>query len=325
MKIYIDNVNINSTSGPNSFGSRLLSELTNQQCDVTLNTDGVYDICLSFIESFNSINGNAKLIQRLDGIWFKPEDFKTKNENIKKTYYKANGLIFQSNFDKQMIEKHFGERNVPKQVIHNGTVIDSSLSTIGWLEKIKHESDKMFVASSQWRNRPHKRFRDAIRLVSEYSVWASEKCCLITMGDTAYAAPNGKYQYNKNFTHYHLGNVAKTETIAPYRYADWMIHLAYLDHCPNVVVDALSNNVPVICSSEGGTKEIVKKRGFVIEEEKYNFELCDYTAPPRMSFTENHFKKINQGIKIISSDIQDLNIEHVTRQYIEFFNKVLLS
>jgi len=224
-----------------------------------------------------------------------------------------------------MIEKHFGERSVPKQVIHNGTVINKHSLSVDWLEKIKYESDKVFVASSQWRGRNHKRFRDAIRLVGEYSNWSNEQCSLITMGDTEHAPAGSKRQYNKNFVHYHLGNVAKAETTIPYQYADWMIHLAYLDHCPNVVVEALSSNVPVICSSEGGTKEIVMNRGCIIEEEKYNFDLCDYTDPPAMSFNDMHFNKIQQGINIIPADIQDLNIEHVTRQYIEFFNKVILS
>ena len=62
--------------------------------------------------------------------------------------------------------------------------------------------------------------------------------------------------------------------------ADWMIHLAWLDHCPNVVVESISQDCPVICTDSGGTKEIVRENGIVIKESNpYNFELADYDRP----------------------------------------------
>ena len=62
--------------------------------------------------------------------------------------------------------------------------------------------------------------------------------------------------------------------------ADAMIHLAWLDHCPNVVVEALSQDCPVICTDSGGTKEILGDGGYIVSEsQKYNFELLDYDSP----------------------------------------------
>ena len=62
--------------------------------------------------------------------------------------------------------------------------------------------------------------------------------------------------------------------------ADCMIHLAWLDHCPNVVVEAISQDCPVVCSASGGTKELVGSGGFIVPEtETYNFELTDYDDP----------------------------------------------
>ena len=62
--------------------------------------------------------------------------------------------------------------------------------------------------------------------------------------------------------------------------ADAMIHLAWLDHCPNVVVEALSQKCPVICTDSGGTKEIVGQSGLIIPEAyPYNYELTDYDDP----------------------------------------------
>ena len=60
-----------------------------------------------------------------------------------------------------------------------------------------------------------------------------------------------------------------------------MIHLAWLDHCPNVVVEAVASGVPVICAESGGTKELVGGFGAVIlEKQEYGFELVDYDKPP---------------------------------------------
>ena len=62
--------------------------------------------------------------------------------------------------------------------------------------------------------------------------------------------------------------------------SDAMIHLAWLDHCPNVVVEAVSQGCPVICTDSGGTKEIIGEGGLVIPETRqYNYELTNYDDP----------------------------------------------
>ena len=49
-----------------------------------------------------------------------------------------------------------------------------------------------------------------------------------------------------------------------------MIHLAWLDWCPNTVVEALACGLPVLCSHNGGTRELVKENGVILElEEDY--------------------------------------------------------
>ena len=327
MKVAFSNVNFESFSGPNQFAYKLATELTQIGFEVCDTSAEGYDACLAFIENFNDIDKKTPLIHRLDGIWFKPDDFKHKNKNILKTYNSAAGIIFQSEFDKKMIEKHFGKRDVPSVVINNGTYAKNiSMNDnikIEWLENIKNDFDKVFVASSQWKNRPHKRLKEAIRLVNEYSAWSNEHCCLLTLGESDFFKPEIEIKHSENFIHIHLGNIMPSQAFVPYCYGDWMIHLAYLDHCPNVVVDALSCQLPVICSSEGGTKEIVKDRGIILQEEKYNFELCDYTKPPKLTFDERLFGKIKKGMCISEDNIDDLSIKSVTDRYVDFINKII--
>ena len=94
--------------------------------------------------------------------------------------------------------------------------------------------------------------------------------------------------------------------------SDWMIHLAWLDHCPNVVVEALSQRTPVICTESGGTKELVGNRGLIIPEiTKYNFELCDYDCPPKLDLSSIDLPEID------ILNLEDLRIENVANKYLK--------
>jgi glycosyltransferase involved in cell wall biosynthesis len=323
MIIAIDNVNFESFTGPNRFSFVLGSALQSRGHEIVSSAEDEYDICLVVIEQANEIKCKAPMVQRLDGIWYHPDDFETKNEKIKETYFKADGLIFQSEWDKKMIEKHFGVRSVPKTVIRNGTYASRSNVKISWLENIKKDFVEVFAASSQWTNRPHKRLDEAIRFAQEYSDWANVPCCLITMGQTDKFSANTEIKYTDNFTQIHLGNVIPSQAFIPVCYATWFIHLAYHDHCPNVVVDALACQVPVICSSEGGTAELVRDRGMIIREEPFDFTLCDYKNPPHMVFTENHFKAIRNTFKLRKERVADTHIIPVAEQYYTFFENVI--
>ena len=101
MKIFFDNVNFQSNSGPNSFGLKLAKEL--EKKGYRINKDESPDVQLSFIQATRKI---APLIQRLDGIYFNSEqDWKAQNKPIQLTYENAEGVIYQSNFNKTLTEK----------------------------------------------------------------------------------------------------------------------------------------------------------------------------------------------------------------------------
>jgi glycosyltransferase involved in cell wall biosynthesis len=61
------------------------------------------------------------------------------------------------------------------------------------------------------------------------------------------------------------------------------LHLAYLDHCPNVVVDAQAHGCHVVCSSTGGTQEIIYD-GTIVQEDVWDFSPTALYKPPKMNF-----------------------------------------
>ena len=121
MKICLENVNLTSLSGPNSFARKLIKYLSYMGHDI-VNIDQA-DARLCFIETFRKKN-NIPLFQRLDGIYFNTtQNFKQQNENIKRTYENADGVIFQSEFNKKLTFEFFGE-HPNTTVIHNAADVD---------------------------------------------------------------------------------------------------------------------------------------------------------------------------------------------------------
>ena len=97
LNLFLENVNLNSNSGPNSFGQKLFKYMPS--CGVTIENTPEPDAYLCFIESGRPTH-NAPLFQRLDGIYFNSAfDYTSQNSNIKRTYELAKGVIFQSQFN----------------------------------------------------------------------------------------------------------------------------------------------------------------------------------------------------------------------------------
>ena len=91
-----------------------------------------------------------------------------------------------------------------------------------------------------------------------------------------------------------------------------MLHMAWLDHCPNVVVEALSQDCPVICTDSGGTKEIVQKNGMIIPESTpYEYELLNYDKPYSLNFDDFVLPD-----KMAEVNNNHLDIEMVARRYL---------
>ena len=105
--------------------------------------------------------------------------------------------------------------------------------------------------------------------------------------------------------------------------SDFMIHLAWLDHCPNVVVEALMSSCPVICTNSGGTKELVKNNGIILDDSIWDWEPHNLYDPPKLDMNKcvERFK----GQSNISSfdRTDDLHIDIIADKYLDFFKRVM--
>lgn len=304
LKIHFSNVNFSSSTGPNSFASRLANELVKKGHSIIPSPSTDIDVFLAFIEPASQPPPGARFIQRLDGIWFKPEQFHSHNKLIKWAYENSDHVIWQSEFDKNMTFKHWGSQ--PGSVIRNGISPGKKKIVQKELLEIRSKYKKVFVCSASWHRQ--KRLKENVELfLNQKETYPSS--CLIVMG----ANPDYYLQHPDIF---YTGKVPHDICLQVYAMSDWMIHLAWLDHCPNVVVEALSQGCPIICSSSGGTKELVKDSGIIIEEDiPYEYQLCDYDDPTPITFKNLELKDI------VVENRSDLDIESVAKMYLSKMRK----
>lgn len=307
MKIHFDNVNFSSQTGPNTFATRLARRLGHHH---RLVPDGrEADVSLVFIEPSGAPLA-PRVVQRLDGIWFKPEEFEHKNLRILGCYSRADAVIWQSEFDRGMTTHWWGE---PRRgnVIHNGIAVTPITEhAIPALAQLRQQYDMMFVCSSNWH--PQKRLRENIELFGELHETHYPNSCLIVMGsnpDFVVANPHVFY----------TGPQPHQVCLETFSTCNWMIHLAWLDHCPNVVVEALSQGTPVICTDAGGTKELVGGYGIVMKDEPYGFELADYDSPPALEYTIPPRLPSKNEL----GEHADITIDRAVREYVQVFETVV--
>ena len=254
MKIQLENVDFNSRSGPNGFGLKLARQLTRDGHELT-NTSP--DVRLAFIQSTNDFDPT---VLRLDGIYFNSaQNWKAMNEPIKRSYNHAQAVIVQSEFDKQLVFRFFGERK-DVHVIHNGTDVDLINRVPAYLDSTAIPRETIWMCASSWR--PHKRLDENIRL---FQTLRSEGDRLFVAGKNA--TPAGDVDTSNV---YFLGDLTWEAMIGWMKSAGHFIHLSWLDHCPNVVVDAKVSGCKLYVSEAGGTAEMVEPKDSVYKDATFN-------------------------------------------------------
>ena len=300
MDIHFDNVDLSSSSGPNSFAAKLAKYLVAEGNLLTPLQDA--DIALTFIETHRLWYSRKPYVQRLDGIYFNTrQNYELQNSNIKRTYRLAKGVIFQTEFNKSLITKYFGQRKT-NTIINNGADLETIDNTQPLKSEVFEKYDKIWCSASKWR--PHKRLNDNVQYFLEHS---GPNDLMLVAGDVTDldTIKDQKIKY--------LGNLQQNHLYSIYKACDNFIHLAWLDHCPNVVVDARACGCNIVCSSAGGTVEIAGKNATVIQEEDWNFEPVDLYSPPKLDFSA----------KMVNNIDSELDMKIIAKQYEKFMEDLL--
>ena len=298
MNVWFENANLSNNSGPNSFAQKLSTVFL--QKNINVNKEP-YDVSLCFIESFRGNIKDTPTVQRLDGIYFNvQQNYHLQNSNIYRTYKQSDAVVFQSEFNKELIFRWFGE-HINYDVIHNGANFDLINSVPALNRPILQEYENIWCCAASWRS--HKRLGDNIEYFLQHS---GPKDILFIAGD----------KQKENIPSHHkikyLGVLTPQELISLYKASTYFVHLAWLDHCPNVVVDARACGCKIICTNSGGTMEIAGPDAIVIEQELWDFKPVDLYFPPPLDFS----KKINNSYDA------ECDMRPVAEKYLQIFKSV---
>ena len=295
MRVFFDNVDIRSSSGPNSFGKKLMNSLW-ERGHTVYTSPSPADVQLSFIQTTQRISPSVAL--RLDGIYFNTrQDWMAMNGPIKASYESADLVIFQSDFNRRLTEKYFGP-NRKSVVINNG----SPVKDIEAIPKSQHSDldrfEEVWCCSSSWR--PHKRLRDNVQYFLENR---PKNAGLVVFGD------NPDYVIKHPDVLY-VGKQPWEVCVSVYKRSKKFIHLAFLDHCPNVVVDARVAGCDLVVASSGGTKEIAGLQATVVEDLDWDLRPLDLYSPPSLDFSKT--SKNTHDVDVSMTTVADKYIEQLS-------------
>lgn len=328
LRIQYQGVTPNQRRGPSVFANRLRQGFEKEGHEVTYFDTSRFDVSLAFIKTWFPMIKGKTYIQRLDGIYinskpnFEGVTFETGNKLIRETYEKVNGHIFQSFFNRDLVQHHFGTLDIPNIVIPNGAPIrETSKDKMDALKKY----DFVFASISNWTDRPNKRLKDNLLTFKELQgLLPDKKLCMLAIGP-------GSEQYKNlgvpNIVFFDQETNEETLELV-YKSTDMFFHLSYIDHCPNVVVEALAHGIPILCTNSGGTHELLNScpnSGVVIDED-WTVDVQDISTPPELDhayIAYEVFSYMEATDLRRLADTSALSIEKVTNQYLSFIEEIL--
>ena len=114
---------------------------------------------------------------------------------------------------------------------------------------------------------------------------------------------------------------------------DYQLHLAFIDICPNSVLEGMACGLNVLCSNLGGTPEIVGDNGIILTLDKlWKSRYLRYTEDmkhtKRKHFDEANTSVIADGIhrllKIKSKpNVSGFDINDVARDYVQIMRGII--
>ncbi len=297
------------TSGKHKFMSRLRNELIKYDYK-EVSPEEESDIHL-YTRKYSK---NAKYnIYRIDGICVNEslnddkKDCKSLNLNISDKIYCSSGVVFQNIFCKKAVDKIIKETYSNYTCIVNGA--DPEEFNVDPLKR----DNPYFMALCKWR--PHKRLKEIVEGFLRSDIKDTD---LLIYGDADYIIDHPRVVY--------MGWKKQNELSAAINGSIATVHLAWLDWCPNSVVESVVAGKQVIYTNSGGTKYIVKDRGHIVNDSSWKYEFHDLYNPPSIDMDEvanAYIKAKNEPIKNFKSD--DLHISTVALQYYNFFEKIIES
>ena len=310
IKLFID-FKLESYAGAAKFCARLSDALKKQDVQIVNNED--CDVVLWVIRQRTPVK--AKTVLRIDGVYIEKDSKKLhRHREIKKALRKADYVIFQSQYARDITRAVLGIKPKRSRIIFNGA--DPSVYTPD--DSLRHYKRNVIISNryAVTKGKKHKRLGAMFNLAVEYCKTHND------VGFWFAGKVSKKLPYDGDQIKF-LGNIPEEEIRKYVTTADVALHLAWYDICPNSVVEALVAGTPVICAGGSGTEEIVGDAGSIL----------DLNAPPLEIITNSKPSAFNHKLvydaldkwleKRVRINKPELYIDNIARQYKEVFEEVL--
>ena len=308
--------------GPAVFRSRLISTFSKRD-DIEIVTDinEKFDIGLEFIRKIDK--HDSPYILRVSSCYYFRNYKPWNNKPIARSIKKAQHVIFQSKFAYKLCNRvlRLESRGLLKNgysVIYNGIDLDY-IQSIEASDRIELGS---FMACARWD--PNKRLKSMLAGFTE----ADTKKHLYVIGGFGIESRKEdfkKYEkkYGSKYIHF-LGEQNNEEIISIMKSCAHQIHLAFIDICPNIVIEGLSCGLNVLCTNLGGTPELVGNRGVILKVDKFwdtkylKRSIADLDTLQPVVVAKGICKLLN---KKTNDDPPKFDIKEVSKKYVKLIKK----
>lgn len=265
---------------------------------------------------------------RIDGIFYdilgNHEIGEKSNQSILHGAMKSKGVIFQSQFSKTLFEKILEYVPPVQTIIHNGTdlKIFKLQKDVAGIRKSLNISENafVFITSAKWRT--HKRLASMIEAFNDFRQRHNHiESYLLVIGNH-----DDLQVENVIF----LQKVENSLLPVYYSIANVYLFFSWLDNCPNSVIEAICCGLPVICTNQGGTHELVEmsQGGIVVEADApFLFKEVELYNPPKPNM-----EKIAEAMDLLYDNYDNyknricrevFDIDMVARNYLDFIKQNL--
>ena len=259
-----------------------------------------------------------KVLLRLDGIGIDSEGINLKKLSLKfnNLFDKGSSVIYQSKFAKNCFSNIY--RSLPEsKVIYNGAselINDPRINNLNRIIRTRFGNGYFTVAG---RFSKRKRISEIINEFQKFDLGN-----LVVLSNV----PEKLKKRSNKIIYLGMINPNLARNIINNSLA--LIHFDRYDWCPNIVVAALNDGVPVICSNFGGTPEIVGENGLIIDEFPKNLPHSldginfAKTSPFPSKLFRDNISDINwkQNIKKRTNFFSD---KKMANEYVQFANNLI--
>ena len=257
--------------------------------------------------------------------------FQYRNKHIRESIYQSNYLVFQSKFCRDLYFSHkdfFGLKrfNNKKYAIINNGIDLRHFSP----EKLSSSCISIIVSG---RYRPVKRWKSALEIFKTIKSSHSNSR-IFFLGEIDLISLNKMKIYAKdnNLTNIYFSGKLDPSDLPKYlSKGNIFLHPAFVDFCPNSVVEALAIGLPVVYSSNGGTSELVNNAGISIRED-FNFDFKPYnteTLIPNLDSLKyakaiiKVYNELNFYSNLAKEQSKFLDINNISEKYYEVYKQII--